>query len=82
MLFVSVYIHSVFDEREETCRLEQALASIRICPEAISSSDAVVIVTDHSHIDYKMILEHAKLVIDARKCDSALRKPSHQVIMA
>jgi UDP-N-acetyl-D-glucosamine dehydrogenase len=68
--------------RLETRHLEKALASVRISPEVISSSDAVIIVTDHSNIDYKMILDHAKLVVDTRNATAPHRKPSHRVMMA
>lgn len=34
--------------------------------ETISSQDLVVIVTDHSHVDYGLIAEHAKRIVDSR----------------
>jgi UDP-N-acetyl-D-glucosamine dehydrogenase len=42
------------------------LASIDLTKETIYSSDCVVIVTDHTSIDYKMIVENAGLVLDTR----------------
>jgi UDP-N-acetyl-D-mannosaminuronate dehydrogenase len=42
----------------------------------------VVVVTDHSNIDYAMILEHASLVVDTRNATAPWRKPSHKVMMA
>jgi len=42
----------------------------------------VVIVTDHSDIDYPMILEHARLVVDTRNATAPFRKPSHKILMA
>ncbi len=68
--------------RLETRHSEQGLTSIRISPETIASSDAVVIVTDHTNIDYKMILDHALLVVDTRNATAPHRKPEHKVIMA
>ncbi len=68
--------------RLETRHLEQGLTSIRISPETIASSDAVVIVTDHTNIDYKMVLDHARLVVDTRNATAPHRKPEHKVIMA
>jgi UDP-N-acetyl-D-glucosamine dehydrogenase len=35
-------------------------------PETIASFDAAVIATDHDAVDYGMLLEHSKLVIDTR----------------
>jgi len=37
-----------------------------LSPESLASKDAVVIVTDHSAVNYEMILRHAPLVIDSR----------------
>jgi len=68
--------------RLETRHLKAALVSVKISPEVITSSDAVVIVTDHTNIDYKMILDHAKLVVDTRNATAPYRKPSHKIIMA
>jgi UDP-N-acetyl-D-glucosamine dehydrogenase len=68
--------------RLETRHLERPLTSVQISPEFISSSDAVIIVTDHSNIDYDMLLEHARLVVDTRNATAPYRKPSHKVIMA
>jgi len=42
------------------------LDSIDLTKENISSSDCVVIVTDHTTLDYKLIVDNAKLILDAR----------------
>ncbi len=68
--------------RLETRHLEKPLRSVRMNAETVSSADAVIIVTDHSNIDYAMLLEHAKLVVDTRNATAPYRKPSHKVIMA
>jgi UDP-N-acetyl-D-glucosamine dehydrogenase len=69
--------------RLETRHLERALSSeLQLTPEAVASNDAVVIVTDHSNIDYEMILQHAKLVVDTRNATAPYRTPAHKVIMA
>ena len=69
--------------RLETRHLERALFSEpQLSPEVIAFSDAVVIVTDHSSIDYEMILQHAKLVVDTRNATAPYRTPAHKVIMA
>jgi len=43
-----------------------AMTSEALTPETIAAKDAVVIVTDHSAVDYEMILKHASVVIDSR----------------
>jgi UDP-N-acetyl-D-glucosamine dehydrogenase len=40
--------------------------SVLLSPESISASDVVVVVTDHTHFDARLIVEHSRLVIDAR----------------
>jgi len=42
------------------------LASVELTPQALSSYDAVVVLTDHSDFDYAQILEHAPLIVDTR----------------
>ncbi|MEO9624185.1 MAG: nucleotide sugar dehydrogenase [Qipengyuania citrea] len=42
------------------------LSSVELTPEALSSYDAVILLTDHSAFDYSQILEHANLIIDTR----------------
>lgn len=43
-----------------------AYESVPLSPESAANADAVVIVTDHSNVDYDMVAKHAKLVIDTR----------------
>ena len=40
--------------------------SVEFTPEVIAGFDAVVIVTDHSDIDYQRLVDHAGLVVDTR----------------
>jgi len=68
--------------RLKTRHLERTLSAQPLTPEVIESSDAVVIVTDHSAVDYELILRHAKLVVDTRNATARFRRPSHKVIMA
>lgn len=42
------------------------MSSIPLSPEMLASQDAVVIATDHDAFDWKMIEEHAKIIIDTR----------------
>ena len=56
-----------------------ALASQPLTSETIASQDAVLIITDHSSVDYELIAKHAKLIIDSR---GVYRKPLANVIKA
>jgi UDP-N-acetyl-D-glucosamine dehydrogenase len=40
--------------------------SVPLTPEGVASYDAVLIATDHDEIDYRLIVRHARLVIDTR----------------
>lgn len=45
----------------------------------IAAKDAILIVTDHTSVDYKLIARHAKLIIDSR---GVYRKPLPNVVKA
>ncbi len=49
------------------------LDSVKLTKENISSSDCVVIVTDHSTLDYKLIVENANLILDTRNVLTAFK---------
>ena len=42
------------------------MESVEITKESLSDFDLVVLSTDHSDYDYKMIAEYAKLIVDSR----------------
>lgn len=44
----------------------QDLESVPLEAERLANTDAVVLVTDHSAFDYRLILEHAPLIVDTR----------------
>ena len=48
--------------------------------DVLERADAVVIVTDHSDVDYQLVADHARLVIDTRNATSKL-KPSRARIV-
>ena len=52
---------------------ELSLNSIDLTKEIISSSDCIVIVTDHTVLDYKLIAENANLVLDTRNALNAFK---------
>ena len=45
---------------------ERRLESVSLTPQRVQAAQAVVIVTDHSKLDYQLILDHAQVVIDTR----------------
>ncbi len=62
--------------------LSHTLSSIGLTSELVRSSDAVVIVTDHSDVDYEMIVRNAKLVVDTRNATARFRQPGDNVLLA
>lgn len=56
-----------------------ALKSQPLTAKNIAAQDAIVIVTDHSDVDYDLIAKHAKLIVDTR---GIYRKPMKNVIKA
>jgi UDP-N-acetyl-D-glucosamine dehydrogenase len=52
------------------------LASTPLTAETLSAADCVVIVTDHSDVDYPLIARGARLVVDTRNALARLRRGS------
>jgi UDP-N-acetyl-D-glucosamine dehydrogenase len=77
-----VSYHDPYVPRLRTRYLEGTLFSEQLAPGVVEASDAVIIITDHSNIDYDMVLRHARLVVDTRNATAPFRRPSHKVIMA
>jgi UDP-N-acetyl-D-glucosamine dehydrogenase len=44
----------------------QEYRSIDLTPERVSAADCVMVVTDHTSVDYRMVKRNAKLVVDTR----------------
>jgi UDP-N-acetyl-D-glucosamine dehydrogenase len=44
----------------------QEFRSVQLTPEIVAAADCVMIVTDHTSVDYRMIKRTAKLVVDTR----------------
>jgi UDP-N-acetyl-D-glucosamine dehydrogenase len=44
----------------------QEFRSVQLTPEIVAAADCVMIVTDHTSVDYRMIKRSAKLVVDTR----------------
>src|SRR5205085_10784329 len=53
----------------------EPLQSVALTDDELKTADCVVIVTDHSQVDYRRVCELTKLVVDTRNAlDSDLRK--------
>jgi UDP-N-acetyl-D-glucosamine dehydrogenase len=55
-------------------------ASVALTDDVIAKSDAVVIVTDHSSIDYQRLVDKASLVVDTRNALSKTKKSRARIV--
>jgi UDP-N-acetyl-D-glucosamine dehydrogenase len=54
--------------------------SSRLDPALVRRADCVVLLTNHTAVDYAMILRHARVIIDTRNQYGGLSKPSSRVV--
>ena len=52
------------------------LSSVALTDQALADADAVVIVTDHTGVDYLRVLERAAVVVDSRHVVASLLEES------
>ena len=48
--------------------------------DVLERADAVVIVTDHSTVDYQMVADHARLVVDTRNATAKLKSSRARIV--
>ena len=56
------------------------MTSMPLTKEEISKADAVVIVTDHDQVDYDLVGQHAKLIVDTRNAMERVEDPSALIV--
>lgn len=59
-----------------------SLASVPLSAATLATADCVVIVTDHRAIDWTLVGQHAKLVVDSRNAMSRAQAPKARVVKA
>ncbi|MDA8212091.1 MAG: nucleotide sugar dehydrogenase [Clostridia bacterium] len=69
------YIPSLILEEQSTV----ALSSKILTQDEISASDCVLIITDHSSIDYSWVCRHAQLVVDTRNVTKDFRESREKI---
>ena len=62
--------------------LECEMLSIELTAEALKAADAVIIVTNHSCIDYRFIVHNARLIVDTRNATASCRDGQDNVLLA
>ncbi|NLI92270.1 MAG: nucleotide sugar dehydrogenase [Peptococcaceae bacterium] len=55
------------------------MESIELTPEKLSAADCVLIITDHSSLDYEKVVEHAQLVVDTRNATKNVRNMREKI---
>jgi UDP-N-acetyl-D-glucosamine dehydrogenase len=58
------------------------LESAPLTAEALGAADAVLIVTDHSGVDYAFVVRHAAVVVDTRNATRDVREGREKVVKA
>lgn len=56
------------------------LESIELTEEALASADCVLIITDHSCVDYDRVVEHAQLIVDTRNATKNVKKMREKIV--
>lgn len=56
------------------------LKSVELTPVTLAAQDMVIIVTDHSAVDYEAVCRHAKLVFDARNATRNVSHPAARIV--
>ena len=58
------------------------ITSSKLTARLVDSVDAVMILTDHSCIDYQWVVDHATLVVDTRNVTGRLRRGKRKIVKA
>jgi UDP-N-acetyl-D-glucosamine dehydrogenase len=59
---------------------EHVRKGIALTPEIVAATDAVVVVTDHSAVDYQMVMDHAVVIVDSRNVTHNLVRTKARVV--
>jgi UDP-N-acetyl-D-glucosamine dehydrogenase len=62
--------------------IKQEMSSVELTPEAIQNYDGVLVLTDHSGIDYALVVEAAKLVVDTRNATAGVKLGREKITKA
>lgn len=63
-------------------QFDLGMESVPLSPERLQEQDAVVIVTDHSAVDYEAVVANAPLVIDTRNATRKVRGGRERIVKA
>jgi UDP-N-acetyl-D-glucosamine dehydrogenase len=63
-------------------RYDFGLKSVPLTAERLAEADAVLIATDHTGIDYDLIVRHSRLVVDTRNATRDVREGRERIVLA
>jgi len=63
-------------------RYDFRLSSVELTPQELAAADAVLIITDHSGVDYARVVEHSRLVVDTRNATRNVAAGSDKIVRA
>ncbi len=58
------------------------LTSQPLTAATLMASDVAIIVTDHTHVDYRLVVDHAPLVVDTRNATAPFRAGKSNIVLA
>lgn len=59
---------SVVDSHVTDYELDDLVERVELTAERIKAADAVVLLTDHDDVDYRLVCDHADYILDTRRC--------------
>ena len=62
--------------------MSEQMRSVELSADQLSQCDAVLILTDHSGVDYRWVVEHAQLVIDTRNATCSIENHREKIVKA
>ncbi|MBX7104857.1 MAG: nucleotide sugar dehydrogenase [Gemmataceae bacterium] len=81
-LGAEVSYHDPFVPTLKVGKAGERLTSQPLTNEYLESQDCVIIVTDHSTVDYRQLVRHSRLVIDTRNATAGISDEGCQIVKA
>ncbi|MBN2711830.1 MAG: nucleotide sugar dehydrogenase [Planctomycetes bacterium] len=66
----------------EMRKYNYTMKSVKLTPATVKAADAILISTDHTDVDYQMIANNAKLVVDTRNAMAKIKKSKARIVRA
>jgi len=77
-----VFYYDPYVRRIESKRYKRVVDRVKDLRSTVKNSDAVIVLTDHTNVDYGMILKEANLIIDTRNVFQRIEGDKSKVIKA